>query len=145
MKVRREGKLTLQSRRLALTRFTSTLEGVPIQEIQEDTIRQFLTILIGKTGSAEFRQVVPLNHVTSSGVCGSWRKNQESILVDAHGAALPEKRVGELDVDFADFDRAEGWLVGGGMIIHSCKSSIFFLYGRGQGTDDAAARSGSNG
>jgi hypothetical protein len=63
-----------------------------------------LHVLVGKTGSSELAQVVSLGHVASSGISSSRRQDKKSVLVDAHNSALPKEGIGELYVDFANFD-----------------------------------------
>lgn len=108
-----EMRLTLQGGRLSLSRFTSTLKSAAIQEVQQNTVGEFLHVFIGKAGRAELGEMVALDHVASSCIGGARCEHNVSILIDAHASTFPEKGIWELNVDFANLNGFRQALVRG--------------------------------
>lgn len=78
--------------------------------------------------------MVSLGHVASGGISSARRQNKESVLVDAHDSSLPKKGIGELHVDFANFDRvremAMGWRGGNSRLVYRDGVNVFLLHWR---------------
>lgn len=81
--------LTLKSRSLSLSRFTSTLERISIQEVEQDAVGQFLHVFIRKTRSAELAEMVAFSHVPGGGIIGARCENNVSLFIDAHDPTFP--------------------------------------------------------
>ena len=124
-----QGGLTVKHGCLSLSRLTSTLKGASIEEIQQDAIRQLLSVFIRETRCFELGHVVTFGHVTTARVNIRWREDQIAFFVDPDKSSLPEKRIGELDIDLTNI----GWLMGslGGrlrlLLWNWNRSSIFFF------------------